>query len=264
MKHIKAIFIYGLFQFFFHVAIAQKFSADNVWLPVKYVEDIRQNKTFMNRGVFCNPIEVIYTDGGELYFKTYLGRAVKADYVSRGTNRYELTNVQGNINHKYTSADTFERRTFTIVTGADTVLLLSRAPNCTSDTTKFIAPVSKKLSSPLHVIEGYVLLQGRYDIVASQQEQDEKEVSFDVNGNVDSEIWKSYKLLASSFLLEDKSLNNPSRFLIQLQGDDENVEERVLLCSSDGEMELYEFTRNEQHEYVLNIASKIILRNIGP
>gem|GEM_PF-6939126 len=260
MMSVRTVFICTLFQFFIFTATAQTSSVDEVWLPIEYVKDVKQNKTFLNKKKFCTPIEAIITRDGKPYFKTYLGRVAKAIYESQGNNRYEIKNVQPNINRKFSSWDAYENHRFIVVRQPDTILLLIKSPEGTSnDTTKFIAPVSKKFATPIHAVEGYLLLQGKYHVVDKGMGNRKREVFFDLDGNVVSPNWKSYKLLAASMLLEDKTLENPRTFLIQLQDLKGNMEERVILHYGKKELELYKYTRNAKHRYVLDVDSKITL-----
>lgn len=263
MKYVKTFFICNLLQFFILIAVAQTSSTDEVWLPLKYVEDIKQNKTFMNKKKFCDPIEAIITKDGKPYFKTCLGRVVEANFESKGPNRYEIKNVQSNINRKHFSWDAYENYTFTIVHQTDTVLLLIKSPESpSSDTTKFVAPVPKRLMTPIHAVEGYLLLGGKYKLVDNGKERQTEEISFDLKGHVVSPRWKNYRLLASSMILEDKTLGNQRTFLVRLKGHNGEVEERVLLYyEKRKELELYKYTRPKSR-YVLDVNSKIKLTEL--
>src|SRR5690606_30899630 len=159
IKYIKILVVFSFFQCFCHLASAQSY-VDNAWIPAKYMEDLRENKTFANKGKFCDPIEMIYAQDGELYIKTYLGRVAKAAFKSHEGNRYEIMNVQNNINRKFFPWEAYANYTFTLVNRDDKVLLLIKPPDSTkSDTTLFVAPLANNLSAPITVFEGYLLLE---------------------------------------------------------------------------------------------------------
>src|SRR5690606_5119978 len=112
------------------------------------------------------------------------------------------------------------------------------------------------------VIEGYLLLEGRYSIVADCMAQNTKGLAFDLDGNVISGTWKKYELLTSDIQLEDRSLGTPPSYLNQIEDNKGNIEKRVVLYDGKKKLELYKYHRNARHRYVLDASSKITLERI--
>jgi len=258
MKNVK--FICFLFQFFIQFVRAQTLSTNEVWMPLKYVEDIKQNRTLMNKKKFCSPIEAIIIKDGQPHFKTYLGRVAKANFKTEGSNRYEITNVQPNINLMYFSKDSYANCTFTVVHQVDLTLLLIKSPeNSSSDTVEFVSPVSTKSAISPSLVEGYLLLSGNHSLIENNRNKNNENISFDLKGNVKSSRWGHYNILAASVLLENRAFRDTRTFLVQLKDRQGNVEERMLLYTEGRKLELYKCSRNKKHRYVLDMGGMITL-----
>lgn len=259
MKYLKIFFIHTILLFFQYNASSQTVSVNDVWLPWEYVEDLRLNKTFVNKKKFCEPIESIIIKDGKTYFKTFLGRVSEAVCEPKNSNHYEIKNVQPNINRKYFSWNAYENSIFTVDQQTDTLFLIIKSTEIIShDTVKFIKPMTNEFTTPIQVVEGYLLLEGKYKLINNIKEDQMEVISFDLQGSINSSKWKSYKILGSAIVLEDKKLEKPWTYLVQLQGLNGEIEKRVLLFYGKKELELYRYTRPKSR-YVLDLNSKITL-----
>lgn len=259
MRYLRVI-IYFILYCSFIQAVAQTSHKDQVWLPIDYIENIKKEKTLINKDKFCAPIEAFAFRNGKIYFKTYLGRVTMANYKSKGKGIWELTNVESNINRKFNSWTAYKNHTFTLIHQIDTLLLLIKAPETrSSDTIRFTTPISKRNGVSINLVEGYLLLQGKRNLVNTETWGDNREIIFNLDGSITSSIWKSYQILASSLVLENNSLKNWGSFLVQLQDISGNVEKKIMLHYGDKKIEFYRFNLSKENKYILDLNSKMTL-----